>query len=36
MRYEAATVKLMHALARFDDRTERREYLERDIAGELS
>ncbi len=35
MRYEAATVKLMHALARFEDRDERRDYLKRNVAGEM-
>jgi len=34
MRVEAAVPKLMHALARFDDRPERRAYLLRDVAGE--
>jgi L-asparaginase len=35
MRIEAAVAKLMHALAVFpDDRAARREYLERDVAGE--
>jgi L-asparaginase len=34
MRVEAAVPKLMHALARFDDRQERRAYLLRDVAGE--
>jgi L-asparaginase len=36
MRIEAATAKLMHALARFDDRAERRRWLTTDIAGELA
>jgi L-asparaginase len=35
MRIEAATVKLMQALARFDDRAARRRWLTTDIAGEL-
>lgn len=34
MRVEAAVPKLMHALARFSDRAERRAYLLRDVAGE--
>jgi L-asparaginase len=34
MRVEAATVKLMHALAVYADRGERRKYLETDVAGE--
>lgn len=35
MRYEAATTKLMHALARFEDHDELRTYLESDIVGEM-
>jgi L-asparaginase len=35
MRIEAATVKLMQALARFDDHAARRRWLTTDIAGEL-
>jgi L-asparaginase len=35
MRIEAATVKLMQALARFDDRASRRLWLTTDVAGEL-
>jgi L-asparaginase len=35
MRIEAATVKLMQALARFADRAERRRWLTTDVAGEL-
>jgi len=35
MRIEAATVKLMQALARFDDRAARRRWLTTDVAGEL-
>jgi len=34
MRIEAAVPKLMHALAVFDDRGERRRWLETDVAGE--
>jgi len=34
MRVEAAVPKLMHALARYGDATERRAYLLRDVAGE--
>lgn len=34
MRIEAATAKLMHALARFDDADARRDYLLRDVSGE--
>ena len=34
MLVEAAIPKLMHALACFPDRSERRAYLERDVAGE--
>jgi L-asparaginase len=36
MRIEAATAKLMHALAAYPDRAARRAYLERDVAGERS
>lgn len=36
MHVEAAVPKLMHALATFDDRDERRAYLLRDVAGERS
>ncbi|HKA90697.1 MAG TPA: asparaginase domain-containing protein [Haliangiales bacterium] len=36
MRIEAAVPKLMHALAAFDDRAERRRWLETDAAGERS
>jgi L-asparaginase len=35
MHVEAALPKLMHALARFPSRDERRQYLERDVAGEM-
>jgi L-asparaginase len=35
MHVEAAVPKLMHALARFDDRAARHGYLLRDVAGEL-
>lgn len=34
MRVEAAVAKLMHAIAVYPDRAERRAYLERDVAGE--
>jgi L-asparaginase len=34
LRIEAATVKLMHALAVHEDREARRQYLETDVAGE--
>lgn len=34
MRMEAALPKLMHALARFEDPTQRREWLQSDVAGE--
>jgi len=36
MHVEAAVPKLMHALARFDDRAARHGYLLRDVAGEIS
>lgn len=35
MLVEAAVPKLMHALAAFDDRSERRAWLERNVAGEM-
>lgn len=35
MRVEAAMTKLMHALAVYDDRNARRDYLMRDVAGEM-
>ena len=36
MRIDAATAKLMHALAKFSDRAERRRWLGNDVAGELA
>ena len=36
MRIDAATAKLMHALAKFSDRGERRKWLTTDVAGELA
>jgi L-asparaginase/Glu-tRNA(Gln) amidotransferase subunit D len=36
MRAEAAVPKLMHALAVFEDRAERRAWLGSDVAGELA
>ncbi|MEZ4459047.1 MAG: asparaginase [bacterium] len=36
MRVEAAMTKLMHAVTAFDDRDERRAYLMRDVAGEMT
>jgi L-asparaginase len=36
MRIDAATAKLMHALAKFSDRAERRRWLMTDVAGELA
>ncbi len=36
MRLEAATTKLMHALASYPDRAARRRYLEWNVAGELA
>ena len=36
MSVEAATTKLMHALAMYSDRSARRRYLEWDVAGELA
>jgi L-asparaginase len=36
MRIEAATAKLMHALARTEDRAERRRWLITDVAGEMA
>ncbi|MFB6373000.1 MAG: asparaginase [Bradymonadaceae bacterium] len=36
MGIEAAVTKLMHALAKFDDGDDRRDYLRTDIAGELA
>ena len=36
MRIDAATAKLMHALARTEDRAERRRWLTTDVAGELA
>jgi L-asparaginase/Glu-tRNA(Gln) amidotransferase subunit D len=35
MRIEAATVKMMQALARFPDHVSRRRWLTTDVAGEL-
>lgn len=35
MRMEAALVKLMHACATYEDRTERHEYLRWNVAGEM-
>jgi L-asparaginase len=36
MRIDAATAKLMHALAKFSDRAERRRWLTTNVAGELA